>query len=64
MTHLDALKLNLSNERRRLQNAKTDGERALRAIWVQQLEKEVSGEDRFIAPPEMDEDKLLAELMA
>lgn len=58
MTHLDALNLNLSNERMRLAGAKTDAERQLRAVWVAQLEKEVSGEETFTGSDE----ELLAEL--
>lgn len=38
-SHLDALNLRLSNERVRLANAKTDSERTLRAVWIQQIEK-------------------------
>ena len=37
MTHLHALNLNLSNERIRLSNAKTNGEIQLRSIWIAQL---------------------------
>lgn len=46
MTHLNALLLNLSHERTRLSNAKTDGERELRSVWVYQLEKEVAHEEK------------------
>lgn len=58
MAHLDALNLNLSNERMRLASAKTDAERQLRAVWVAQLEKEVAAEELFAGT----DDELLAEL--
>lgn len=38
-THLDYLELRLSNERSRLADAKSDGERELRKVWVSQLER-------------------------
>lgn len=58
MNHLDALNLRLSNERVRLANAKSEGERELRKVWIAQLEKEVAGEIQFIGT----DDDLLAEL--
>ena len=60
MEHLDALNLRLSNERIRLANASTKGERDLRAVWVKQLEKEVADEQAFM--PDMSDEALLAEL--
>ncbi len=67
-THLSALLFGLSNERVRLAAAKSDGERALRSVWVAQLEKEVSFEESFLAAraemPPMTDDELMAELMA
>ena len=62
MTHLNALNVALSNERSRLANAKTDGERQLRTVWVKQLEKEVAHEE--VNFPDMSDDELLAELGA
>jgi hypothetical protein len=47
MTHLDALQLRLSNERMRLDDAKTEGERKLRSVWIRQIEKEIAGEIKF-----------------
>ena len=42
MTHKETLMLHLSNERIRMAAAKRPGEKALRAVWVKQLEKEVA----------------------
>lgn len=66
-THLDYLELQLSNERSRLADAKSDGERELHQVWVDQLEREISGEIEFIGGnrqglTEMSDDELLAEL--
>jgi hypothetical protein len=63
MEHIDALRLRLSNERVRLQNATNEGERALRSVWVKQLEKEVGAESAMTEAPMSDED-LLASLTA
>jgi hypothetical protein len=64
--HLNALNLRLSNERARLAAAKTEGERQLRAVWVNQIEIEISREKEFTADLEaaleMTDDELLAEL--
>lgn len=54
MKHLHALNLNLSNERIRLSNAKTDGEIELRSIWIAQLEKEIAGEETFLEINKLD----------
>lgn len=62
MTHLNALQVALSNERSRLANAKTAGERELRAVWVRQLEKEVATEEINFPACELSDDELLAEL--
>jgi hypothetical protein len=62
VTHLDSLQLLLSNERIRLCNAKTEGERKIRKVWVAQLEKEVQGEKDFIASQDIAVDELLAAL--
>lgn len=69
MTHLDALQLNLSNERNRLAAATCPKERELRAVWVAQLEKEIAGEKAFLGmtdtpPAPMSDDDLFAELNA
>lgn len=63
MSHLNALLLNLSNERVRLANAKTQGERELRSVWVKQLEKEVANEKTNFSVEEITEDDLLVELL-
>lgn len=47
-SHLDALNLNLSNERTRLTNAKSSQEKELRTVWVNQLEKEIAAERKFL----------------
>ena len=69
MSHLNALELRLSNERVRLANSKTEKERQSRAVWVSQIEKEISGEIAFLSKKdavevEMTDDELLAELMS
>ncbi len=66
MKHLHALNLNLSNERIRLSNAKTDGEIELRSIWIAQLEKEIAGEETFLEINKfyISDDDLLADLLS
>jgi hypothetical protein len=68
MDHLSALELNLSNERIRFANAKTNEERELRKVWVMQLESEVSAERKFIgcetSAYDIDADDLLGQLGA
>jgi hypothetical protein len=66
MKHLHALNLNLSNERIRLSNAKTDGEIELRSIWIAQLEKEISEEEKLLGlkQPDISDDDLLSELFS
>lgn len=63
MNHIDALQLRLSNERMALASAKTDGEKQLRGVWVAQIEKEIAGEEKFLAGTELSDDELMAELM-
>lgn len=48
MTHLNALRINLSNERARMETAKSEAERELRSVWVIQLEKEIAAEMKFL----------------
>lgn len=69
-THLHALLLNLSHERGRLAQASSEPERRLRAVWVAQLEREVSAEEAFLRRMsplpevvELDDDALLRELL-
>lgn len=47
-THLNALELHLSNERVRLSNATTESEKAMRKVWVAQLEKEIDCEKKLL----------------
>jgi hypothetical protein len=64
-SHLDALELNLSNERARLNAATKNGEIELRIVWVKQLEKEIAFERNFLGlgeASEVSDDDLLAEL--
>jgi hypothetical protein len=67
-THLDALNLRLSHERARLAAATSDRERAVRAAWISQTEREIAGERAFLGLqddlPAVDDDELLAELLA
>lgn len=62
-THLSYLELGLHNERQRLAEAKSDGERALRQVWVAQLEREVVCERKFLGLPEVAEDVSDEELL-
>lgn len=67
-THLVALHERLHREKTRLSEAKTDKERALRTVWVSQIEKEIAGELEFLgmAPDndviDLSDDELLVEL--
>lgn len=68
--HLQALLLHLSHERARLAAATRPTERAARAVWVAQLEREVAAEEAFLrrAAPLPDvqpvtDDELLAALL-
>ena len=70
-SHLVALMTGLSRERQRLAAARTEQERALRAVWVRQSEKEINAEERFLGmtetdwdAPAMTDEELYAELMA
>lgn len=47
-SHLSSLEVNLSNERARLDNATTDGEKQHRQVWVNQLEREVAAEKKHL----------------
>lgn len=66
-THLAALETRLSHERGYLAAAKTAGERALRSVWIAQIEKEIAGEKKFLGIDDADlldmtDDELLAAL--
>ena len=69
LSHLDALNLRLSHERGYLAAAKTDGERALRSVWISQIEKEIANEHNFLgltdtAEVDLTDEELLAALAA
>lgn len=67
-THLDTLNVSLSHERERVALAKSGGERTLREVRVQQIEKEITHERVFLGLPGdtkiefISDDDLLAEL--
>jgi hypothetical protein len=66
-THLAVLELRLSHERAALGNAKSDKERALRSVWVRQIEKEITEEIKFLnkqteQTPNLTDDELLRAL--
>ena len=68
-THLNALERRLSHEREYLRDAKSDGEKALRRIWIAQIMREIDQERDFVGGlisdlPAMTDDELLAELEA
>jgi len=62
--HLNALQLRLSHERGYLAQAKTNNERALRKVWIAQIEKEIAAETKFTSETDcnLTDDELLAEL--
>ena len=64
-THLTALITRLANEKENLRIAKSDAERALRSVWVAQIEREIRDEEVFLGMEpvvEMTDAKLLEEL--
>lgn len=65
-THLTALHERLCHERARLADAKKDSEKALRAVWIAQIEKEIADEMAHLGMsaelPETSDDDLLAAL--
>jgi hypothetical protein len=64
-SHLNALRLRLSNERIRLSNEKTESGKALRCVWVNQIEKEIESEKAFLDISESTESALTdSELLA
>lgn len=66
MTHLETLRLHLSNEKSRLSNATHKAEIAMRQIWISQLEKEIAGELKFLGIsddlPELSDDEIFKSL--
>ena len=64
-SHLNALRLRLSHEKGYLDSAKSEAEKALRSVWITQIEKEIAGELAFLGMTESDEFTLSdAELLA
>lgn len=64
-SHLNALQLRLSNERGYLARAKTENEKALRKVWIAQIEKEIAFEQTHTfsdSISEMTDDELLQAL--
>ncbi|OJW42439.1 MAG: hypothetical protein BGO50_01520 [Rhodanobacter sp. 67-28] len=67
-SHLVELEAGLARKRAALREATTDGERALRRVWVEQAEREVRGERAFLGltetpdTRECTDDELLAAL--
>lgn len=67
-SHLVALQERLSRERIRLAQANTAAEKAQRQVWVDQAERELAGELKFLGLQDLpqagniDDDTLLAEL--
>jgi hypothetical protein len=66
-SHLSALEYRLSHERSRLATALTTREKEMRAVYVAQIEREITSERAFLglrnAPAEeMTDDELLAAL--
>lgn len=47
-SHLVALQIGLAHERARLASARSEPERASRAVWVAQREREIAGEFAFL----------------
>lgn len=67
LSHLNALEYGHHNESMRLAQAKSEGEIALRTVWVAQLAKQISDERNRLGlgerqEVEMNETELLAEL--
>jgi len=66
--HLHALELGLYHEKQRLAAAKSESERQLRQVWVNQRQKEIDGERKFLGLSPVDstvaltDDELLAAL--
>ena len=69
LSHLHALELGLSNERQRLSDAKTESEKAARAVFCKQREKEIEAEKTFLGltsidlPHNMSDSELLDKLL-
>lgn len=66
-SHPSALRVRLSHERDHLARAKSASERALRAVWIRQIENEIAAETKFLGAgsdpiDSMSDDELLREL--
>lgn len=67
-SHLWAIRVRLSNERCRLEKARSDSDRGQREVLIAGIERELKGELEFLGlppdspPDDIDEDALLAEL--
>ena len=65
-SHLVALQTRLSHERGYLANARTDNERALRTVWIGQIQREIDSEMKrlgfALTLPDISDDDLLAAL--
>lgn len=63
-SHLSALQYRLHNETRALAAARTDQERKMRAVWVAQIEREITAEYAFlgVTPCTASDAELLADL--
>ncbi len=62
MSHYDAILRRLLNERARLEAATDPREIKLRKVWVEQAERELAAEAKFIGFEEMTLEELFAEL--
>lgn len=69
-SHLNYLEMRAHNERQRLNASRTPKEKELRAVWVAQVEREITHERARLGlpdladEPEMTLDEILAELDA
>lgn len=68
-SHLSSLKARLYSEKSRLAVAKNDSERSLRSAWVDQLNREIEGEMKFLGLSaaehvEIGDDELISSLMS
>lgn len=64
-SHLIALQTRLAHERQYLSIAKTANEKAIRNVWIAQIEREIAGEEKFLGldPVEdISDDDLMAAL--
>ncbi|MDH6674373.1 hypothetical protein M2277_005065 [Paenibacillus sp. LBL] len=61
ISHLEALELRLSNERVRLNNAKTENEKEIRKVWIVGIEKEIEKERQFLGIKEEQTEKAVSD---